>query len=156
VSLSALRAGYPSSSGRFLVLISIRGWVDPRGHCAALRIGQIDNKFNYLIMNRTRDLPVCSIVPHMSRENDLSSDILRLKCLWGCIIIKYWHLSSHSYKKSLGSVLNIWWESKWAYGRSLWARNIFPLKLLAQDKTYHTNVLITIVFSVRSRSRGRD
>jgi hypothetical protein len=47
--------------GRFLVLISVRGWVDPRGYSAAGWIKSIE-KFNDLIGIRSRDLPACSIV----------------------------------------------------------------------------------------------
>jgi hypothetical protein len=46
----------------FLVLISVRGWVDPRGHSAAGMIMSMKNS-NDTIGNRTQDLPVCSAVP---------------------------------------------------------------------------------------------
>jgi hypothetical protein len=51
---STPRAGRPLPPGRFLVLISVRGW--------AGRIRSIE-KFNDLIGNRARDLPARSIVP---------------------------------------------------------------------------------------------
>jgi hypothetical protein len=62
VRLSALRAGLPLPPGRFMVLISVRGWVHHKAHIAARRIRWIEN-CNYLIGNRTSDLPACSIVP---------------------------------------------------------------------------------------------
>jgi hypothetical protein len=55
----------PFTPGRFLVLISIRGWVEPQGHIAAGRIRSIE-KSNELIGNRTRDHPACSIVPQVT------------------------------------------------------------------------------------------
>jgi hypothetical protein len=43
VRLSALLAGRHLPSGRFLVLISVRGWVEPQSHTAAGRIRSIEN-----------------------------------------------------------------------------------------------------------------
>jgi hypothetical protein len=52
----------PFIPGRFLVLISVRGYVDPQSHGAAGRIRPIE-KSNDLIGNRNCELPACSIVP---------------------------------------------------------------------------------------------
>jgi hypothetical protein len=46
----------------FLVLISVRAWVDPSGHSAARRIMSMKNS-NNTIGNWTRGLPACSAVP---------------------------------------------------------------------------------------------
>jgi hypothetical protein len=48
--------------GIFLVLISVRGRIEPHGHGAAVKIGSLE-KSSDLIGNRTRDHPLCSIVP---------------------------------------------------------------------------------------------
>jgi hypothetical protein len=57
VRLSALRAGSPLPPGRFLVLISVRGWL----HNGDGRIRSVE-KSSDLIANRTRNLPACSVV----------------------------------------------------------------------------------------------
>jgi hypothetical protein len=62
VRLSALHAGRPLPPGIFLVLISVKGCVDPRAIMQLEGLGQL-KKSNDLIGNRTRDLPACSIVP---------------------------------------------------------------------------------------------
>jgi hypothetical protein len=62
VSLSALRTGRLYSQKIFLVLIAVRGRVDPQSHSKAGRIMSMKNASD-TIGNRTRDLPACSLVP---------------------------------------------------------------------------------------------
>ena len=62
VRLSALRTGHLYPQEISLVLISIRGWVDPQGHSAAGRIISMKNS-NDTIGNRIRDLSACGAVP---------------------------------------------------------------------------------------------
>jgi hypothetical protein len=65
VRLSVLRAGSPLTPGRFLVLISLRGWVDPRAVVRLEGLGQLKIS-NDLIGNWNFDLPACSIVPQLT------------------------------------------------------------------------------------------
>jgi hypothetical protein len=61
VRLSALCTGRPSPPGIFLVLISVRGRVDPRAIVQLEELGKLKKSTSSGI--RSRDLPACSIVP---------------------------------------------------------------------------------------------
>jgi hypothetical protein len=83
VRLAALRAGRPIPPGSFLLLISVRGWADPR---AIVRLGGLGNlKKIHLIRTRTRDLSDCSIVPQLTtlRRDNIKMDLkdIEFNCL---------------------------------------------------------------------------
>jgi hypothetical protein len=65
VRFSALFSGRLLHPKRFMILISVRGWVDARAIVQLEGLSQL-NKANYLIVSETRDLPACSIVPQLT------------------------------------------------------------------------------------------
>jgi hypothetical protein len=71
VSLASC-AGGTLPLGIFLILISVRGWVDPRAIVRLEGLGKL-KKSNNITGNRTRDLPAMSFCPNLRWNYSLKS-----------------------------------------------------------------------------------
>jgi hypothetical protein len=69
VKASALRTDRPLPLGRFMVLISLTAWVEPRAIVQLKELGYLKKKFNDLTWNGTREHPACSIVSQYSAHS---------------------------------------------------------------------------------------
>jgi hypothetical protein len=150
VRMSALR-----TDRSVLVLISVRGWVDPRAIVRLEGLGQL-KKSNDLTGSRTRDLPACSIVPQPTT--------LRRYGLPLCGYVTYTSIMKHmlllrAVCKTLFDILDIWNESKvclkqrvsWGHGTSLWVRRHLSRLYLTPEKC--VNLLLTGAAKCRSWER---
>jgi hypothetical protein len=129
VRLSALRADLPLPPGRFLVLISVRGWVDPRNIVRLEGLGKL-KKSNDLIGNRTGVFPACSIAPLFLNFLCLDEDgkyykSSCLKHLWECVVIKLWRTSLRNH-----------WEVILHFQHRMWTRSAIPAVSLNTQVPY--------------------
>jgi hypothetical protein len=105
--LSALRAGRFLTPERFLILIFVRGWVDPRAR--VWLEGQLKKKSNDLIGNRNRGIPACSVVPQPTTLPRAPSVKYITK-----IFNDYWKTFSHArYAPQLLKCNNLLFLSLW-------------------------------------------
>ena len=81
VKLSALRTGRFNRYEICLVLISVRGWVNPQGHSASGRTVSIKSSTE-TVRNRTLDLQDCNVVPHPTAPPPLSWVVGRNSSAW--------------------------------------------------------------------------
>jgi hypothetical protein len=136
VRLSALRACRHLPPGKFLVLISVKGWVDPRTIVRLEGLGKLKKKKKkiHLIGTRTRNFPACSIVPQPTTGHFLLSRL---------VIFLSFRMATHNCNIQLmgnsDSNYEIWFYEIYA------VTQVFATAVTACMFKYKTNIHITII-----------
>jgi hypothetical protein len=155
--LSALHTGRPLPllpQEIFLVLISVRIWVNSRSHSAAGRIMSMKNSID-TIGNRTSDLPACSAMRQRTAPKG-KWETFPWACGWPLTSIQYWgeewlDLYLHSHHTNLWcSEGNLWLEAKCFVNYALRDVKQIPFELQPVIESLATNYVImskhTLIF----------
>jgi hypothetical protein len=114
VRSSALRASRPLPPERFLVLISVRDWVDTRAIVWLEGLGKLKKKKIHLIRTRSHDLLAYSIVPQpttLSCAPYRSWQILYIRCS-----IYIWEICGHcGWRQYCGSSYTVVLFCNWGH-----------------------------------------
>jgi hypothetical protein len=94
VTLSALHTGHTLLSRNiiifmFLVLISVRSWVNPRAQSGREDLVKLKKKIIGLIRSRTRDLPAYSIVPELLHYCSWNNDHIQHQDVNTCVKMRW-------------------------------------------------------------------
>jgi hypothetical protein len=110
VKVSALSADSPLSPGRFLVIISVRGWVDPRAIVRLEGLGQVKN-------------------PMTSSEIEPATFLLTAKCLnkaSACLLLNQAQVQFYLTKFQRSSVLFQWMSMVFIQSPNMWLLSTQP------------------------------
>jgi hypothetical protein len=116
VSFSTLRDRRPLHPGRFLVLISVRGWVYPKAIVWLEELSQL-KKSNDVIGNQTSDLLTCSIMPQpITLPRAPTSNMLLKKKRYIYVHIFIYTITWLQSLQVLYNTLCLIWPSLWHTG----------------------------------------
>jgi hypothetical protein len=131
---SPLHADRHLPPGRFLVLIYVRGWVDPR----AGRIRSIEKI--HLVGTTSRDLPACSIVPQPSMLPGRAT----------AQAVSRWLPTAAAWVRVRAGMWGLWWTKRH------WVR--FSLSTSVSPANHHSTsfsiIIITITRGCHNRPIG--